>query len=88
MNNTGILIRAVRKKSGLTMRDLAAVLDVSHTAIAAWETGIQLIPSGRIRGVLIALPGLSAEDLDLAWRADYAARMLARADAILAKAGA
>ncbi len=31
--------RRIRKAAGASLRDVAAVLDVSHTAVAAWESG-------------------------------------------------
>lgn len=39
-NTVADVVKAVREESGLSLRDFAALFDVSHATISQWEHGI------------------------------------------------
>jgi len=62
--------RRIREQAGVSLRELAAAIGVSHVAIARWESGAQpaapthVIAYGRLLGELRQLPEeVAANDL-------------------------
>ena len=80
-------IRTARISKNLSLRALAAKLDVTHTTIHAWETGRVAVPFARLLGVCQALD-LDHEDvIRPLWYDEQAGRdheQLERAEARLA----
>ena len=55
----GAEMRDARRKSGLTLRGLAAILDVSHSVLVRWERGDR-VPSAESVSAVCAVLGVSA----------------------------
>lgn len=56
------LIRSLRKRLGITQRELAALTGVTIGAAHLWETG-KFLPSDEKRGVIVALRKLRRRDV-------------------------
>lgn len=61
----GNLLRRIRESSGLTMRQLAMQIGLSHTAISQLEHGKLELPRMRIEQIVVAC-GHSMKDFELA----------------------
>lgn len=48
-------IRYARVDKGLSQRDLADILTVTHVAVSEWETGRRPVPRRRLPGLINAL---------------------------------
>lgn len=59
----GSLIRNVRESSGMTMRQLALRIGISHTAISQLEHGKLELPRSRVEQIILAC-GHSKADFD------------------------
>jgi len=52
------LMRALRRRLGITQNQLAMLIGVTHSAVAQWETGTTR-PQGKNRAAIVALRKLS-----------------------------
>ncbi len=67
------LIRDVRGRTGLTLRQLGDILHVSDSSLSRYCTG-QTLPSWEVVAALAELAGAEARELAPAWEAAAAAR--------------
>lgn len=65
--NAAELIRSARRRAGLTLRELAAAADTSHSAISAYESGAK-VPNVATLNRIVAGAGLEL-DVQLVERA-------------------
>lgn len=71
----GNLIRKHRKHAGLTLRGIAGATGVSHTFVGEVERNIRHLPVERWMSFVNAIPGLTIQDLALAYAMDGPVRV-------------
>lgn len=68
MNNNAIILREMRRKKNLTLKDVADKLSLDRTTVGKWELGITF-PRADKAIELAEIYGCTMDELYEAWRA-------------------